>query len=207
METDSLYYQLLKQLPDTLFKLIDQPVPRKRDYRFDAVEIKKSYRLDGLFVPKRAGLPLYFVEVQYQRTNHFYANLFAKVFSYLDANDPEQEWMAVALFGSRSTEPKAQPRVAESGESESKRYAANFLEGHFVEDVTSRLPELAQFIHGVSTESMLTARLPDPNNPVRSMAGLKGVLVSRRGRYMPSMISLPGAICCLVRTIRDRSSV
>jgi len=106
METDSLFYQLLKHLPDTLFKLLDLQVPSRAKYRFDALEIKKSYRLDGLFVPKRAGLPLYFVEVQYQKTNHFYANLFAKVFSYLDANDPEQEWMAVALFGSRSIEPE-----------------------------------------------------------------------------------------------------
>ena len=106
METDSLYYQLLKYLPDTLFKLLDLPVPSRAKYRFDALEIKKSYRLDGLFVPTRAGLPLYFVEVQYQKKKQFYANLFAKVFSYLEANDPGQEWMAVALFGSRSTEPK-----------------------------------------------------------------------------------------------------
>lgn len=106
METDSLYYQLLKHLPDTLSKVLNQPVPSKADYRFEALEIKKSYRLDGVYIPNRADLPLYFVEVQYQKKNQVYANLFAKVFSYLEANNPEQEWMAVAVFGSRSIEPE-----------------------------------------------------------------------------------------------------
>src|SRR5277367_6744281 len=106
METDSFFYQLLKQLPETLFALLDQPLTRIADYRFDAVEVKKSYRLDGLFVPTRANLPLYFVEVQFRRTPGFYANLFAKVFSYLEANDPAQEWMAIALFENRAAEPK-----------------------------------------------------------------------------------------------------
>ena len=106
METDSFFYQLLKQLPETLFALLDQPLTRIADYRFDALEVKKSYRLDGLFVPIRRNLPLYFVEVQFQRTPGFYANLFAKVFSYLEANDPVQEWMAIAIFPNRAAEPK-----------------------------------------------------------------------------------------------------
>jgi hypothetical protein len=81
METDSFFYQLLKQLPETLFALLGEPLTRVADYRFDALEVKKSYRLDGLFVPARADLPVYFVEVQFQRARRFYANLFAKVFS------------------------------------------------------------------------------------------------------------------------------
>ena len=36
----------------------------------------------------------------------FYANLFAKVFCYLQENDPAQEWVAVAVFRSRSVEPE-----------------------------------------------------------------------------------------------------
>jgi predicted transposase/invertase (TIGR01784 family) len=107
METDSFFYQLLKQLPETLFALLGQPLSLVADYRFDAMEIKKSYRLDGLFVPRRKNLPLYFVEVQFQRRKRFYANLFAKVFSYLEANNPDQEWMAIALFGNRVCEPKS----------------------------------------------------------------------------------------------------
>jgi predicted transposase YdaD len=48
METDSFFYQLLKQLPETLFELLGQPLTELAEYRFDAPEIKKkSYRLDG----------------------------------------------------------------------------------------------------------------------------------------------------------------
>jgi predicted transposase/invertase (TIGR01784 family) len=109
METDSFFYQLLKQLPETLFALLGQPLSRAAEYRFESVEIKKSYRLDGLFVPARTDLPIYSVEVQFQRARAFYANLFAKVFSYLEANDPDQDWIAVAIFANRTLEPKRQP--------------------------------------------------------------------------------------------------
>ncbi len=40
METDSLFYQLLKHLPETIFALVGQPVSSAADYRFDALEIK-----------------------------------------------------------------------------------------------------------------------------------------------------------------------
>ena len=59
METDSFFYQLLKQLPETLFALLGQPLTDVADYRFDALEVKKSYRLDGLFVPTRSDLPVF----------------------------------------------------------------------------------------------------------------------------------------------------
>jgi predicted transposase/invertase (TIGR01784 family) len=106
METDSFFWQLLKELPDTLFVLLGLPVSKAAAYRFDAVELKKTHRLDGVLIPKSARLPLYFVEVQFQRRSRFYANLFAKVFLYLEANDPGQDWHAVALFANRKIEPK-----------------------------------------------------------------------------------------------------
>jgi predicted transposase/invertase (TIGR01784 family) len=109
METDSFFSHLLKRLPETLFALIGQPTSQAADYRFDSLEIKKkSYRLDGLFLPTKANLPLYFVEVQFQRNVRFYSNLFAKIFSYLDANDPKQNWVAVAIFTKRALEPEDQ---------------------------------------------------------------------------------------------------
>ena len=108
METDSFFWQLLKQLPETLFALLGMPVEAAAAYRFDSVEIKKSYRLDGLCIPVKANLPVYFVEVQFRRAPRFYANLFAKVFSYLEANDPDQDWQAMAIFANRSVEPSLQ---------------------------------------------------------------------------------------------------
>ena len=106
METDSFFYQLLKQLPQTLFELLDLPAEWARAYRFNSVELKKSLRIDGLFRPTKPNLPLYFVEVQFQPSAKFYANLFGKVFWYLEENDPAQDWLAVAVFPNRSLEPK-----------------------------------------------------------------------------------------------------
>src|SRR5271163_4961305 len=42
---------------------------------------------------------------QLQSVAKFYANMFAKAFSYLDENDPTQNWKGVAIFESRSIEP------------------------------------------------------------------------------------------------------
>ena len=98
MESDSFFWQLLAKLPETLFALLGLPASRAAEYRFESVEVKKSYRLDGLFIPSKSTLPIYVVEVQFQRNRKFYANLFAKVFSYLEVNDPNQDWRALALF-------------------------------------------------------------------------------------------------------------
>ncbi len=106
METDSFFWKLFKQLPQTLFELLELPPQHARRYRFDSVEVKKSFRIDGLFLPGDTGLPLYFLEVQFRKKPAFYANLFAKVFCYLEDNDPGQDWLAVAVFPSRSMEPK-----------------------------------------------------------------------------------------------------
>src|SRR4029077_5915551 len=95
------------QLPLTFFELVGASAERASAYRFDSVEVKKSLRIDGLFLPDESTLPLYFVEVQFQRVETFYANMFAKVFCYLEENDPAQEWIAVAIFASRQMEPKA----------------------------------------------------------------------------------------------------
>jgi predicted transposase/invertase (TIGR01784 family) len=105
METDSFFWQLFKQLPQTLFELLGLPTAQARGYRFDSVEVKKSFRIDGLFLPRKPGPPLYVVEVQFQRVPSFYANLFAKVFCYLEENDPGQDWRAVAIFPGRRIEP------------------------------------------------------------------------------------------------------
>lgn len=106
METDSFFYRLFSQLPQTFFELLGLPATRAKAYRFHSVELKKAFRIDGLFVPARRKLPLYFVEVQFHRKPNFYANLFAKVFSYLEENDAGQEWVAVAIFPTRAEEPK-----------------------------------------------------------------------------------------------------
>ena len=58
METDSFFCQLLKQLPQTLFELLGLPAKQARGYRFDSVEGKKSFRIDGHCLPRRASMLL-----------------------------------------------------------------------------------------------------------------------------------------------------
>ena len=58
MESDSFFCQLFKQLPQTLFEALDLPAVLAKSYRFDSVEVKKSFRIDGLFVPDRLTLPI-----------------------------------------------------------------------------------------------------------------------------------------------------
>ncbi len=89
METDAFFYRLFNQLPETLFDLLGLPEAQAKAYRFDSVELKKAFRIDGLFVPKKRKLPLNFVEVQFQRLAKFM-----------------QEWVAVAIFPSRNEDLK-----------------------------------------------------------------------------------------------------
>lgn len=49
--------------------------------------------------------PIWFVEIQFYRNPNIYANLFAKVFHYLDMTGPNQPWIAVVLFAERSLDP------------------------------------------------------------------------------------------------------
>lgn len=106
METDSIFCQLFKCRPEALFELLGEPPLRAKSYRFDSVELKKSFRIDGLFLPIRHSMPVYFVEVQFHRLERLYANLFAKVLSFLNESRPGQDWRAVAIFPSRREEPR-----------------------------------------------------------------------------------------------------
>jgi hypothetical protein len=52
METDSFFYQLLKQLPETLFALLGEPLTRVADYRFDALEVNWGTRSKSRLRPR-----------------------------------------------------------------------------------------------------------------------------------------------------------
>jgi predicted transposase YdaD len=51
-------------------------------YQYQAIEFKEtSHRVDGVFMPKESGLPIYFLEVQFYNLPTVYAGLMAKVFT------------------------------------------------------------------------------------------------------------------------------
>ena len=111
MITDPLFYRLFETCPETLFLLLGMPCGTAADmaarYGYTALEFKEtSHRVDGVFLPHEAGLPLYFLEVQFYRSPAVYAGLLAKVYTYLKQHDPGRPFRGVVLFADRSLEPK-----------------------------------------------------------------------------------------------------
>ena len=111
MKTDPLFYRLFETSPETFFLLLGMSANQASDtaarYEYTAPEFKEtSHRVDGVFMPKEAGLPVYFLEVQFYPLPNVYAGLLAKVYTYLKRHDPAQSFRGVVLFADRSLEPK-----------------------------------------------------------------------------------------------------
>src|SRR5579872_1511329 len=110
MITDPLFYSLFETSPETLFLLLGMTHASAKEmvsrYRYDAIEFKQTaHRVDGVFLPKEAGLPFYIVEVQFYYKRSVFADLMVKVFTYLKQNDPDQRFCGVVLFANRMLEP------------------------------------------------------------------------------------------------------
>lgn len=64
MRTDTIFYQLFLTFHTLLFELLGEPMDIADNYQFISAEIKeKAFRFDGIFLPNREDLPIYFVEV------------------------------------------------------------------------------------------------------------------------------------------------
>jgi predicted transposase/invertase (TIGR01784 family) len=68
------------------------------------VEVKeKSFRFDGIFMPPvdRPTEPIYFIEVQFQPDANFYRAFLSEIFLYLNQQQVNLDWIAVAIFPNR----------------------------------------------------------------------------------------------------------
>ena len=75
-------------------------------YQFTSVEVKeKAFRFDGVFLPQSEDKTIWFVEVQFQKVNEFYSQLFSEIFLFLRQYRPVQDWRVLVLFPDRQTEP------------------------------------------------------------------------------------------------------
>jgi predicted transposase/invertase (TIGR01784 family) len=113
MITDPVFYRLFETSPETFFQLLGMSTDSAREmaalYQYQAIEFKEtSHRVDGVFLPKEPGLPLYFLEVQFYPLASVFAGLLVKAYTYLKQHDPGQSFCAVVLFASRSLEPAEQ---------------------------------------------------------------------------------------------------
>ncbi|MCE9534310.1 MAG: Rpn family recombination-promoting nuclease/putative transposase [Planctomycetes bacterium] len=111
MKTDSLFYRLFESNSETFFLLLGMSVEEATEsaahYEYHALELKDtSQRVDGVFLPKEAVLPVCFLEVQFYPLPNVYAGLLAKVYTYLKRHDPTQPYCGVVLFANRGLEPK-----------------------------------------------------------------------------------------------------
>ncbi|NEO12361.1 MULTISPECIES: Rpn family recombination-promoting nuclease/putative transposase [unclassified Moorena] len=103
MRTDSLFYKVFQTLPGTFFELLEENSQLAQNYNFKAVELKElAKRTDGVFLPKRDGDPIYFVEVQFQKDEDLYYRLMQEVFVYLGQNRWQHSWQAVVFWAKRS---------------------------------------------------------------------------------------------------------
>jgi predicted transposase/invertase (TIGR01784 family) len=105
MKTDTIFYRLFQTFPGLLFELIDFPSELANFYRFSSVEVKQlSFRIDGVFLPEREDLPIYFTEVQFQNDPEFYARFFAEIFLYLKQTRLKNNWRGVVIYPNRRVE-------------------------------------------------------------------------------------------------------
>jgi predicted transposase/invertase (TIGR01784 family) len=107
VKTDTIFYRLFQEFPHIFFELIGQPELPADTYQFTSVELKQlAFRLDGLFLPppNQPNLPMYFVEVQFQKDQGFYYRLFAEIFLYIYQYKPTNNWRAVVVYPRRGIE-------------------------------------------------------------------------------------------------------
>ncbi|HEV3386967.1 MAG TPA: Rpn family recombination-promoting nuclease/putative transposase [Gemmata sp.] len=110
MITDPLFYRLFETSPETFFLLLGMSTESAREmserYQYQAIEFKEtSHRVDGVFLPREIGLPIYFLEVQFYYLPSVFADLLVKVYTYLKQHKPGQPFCGVVLFADQSLEP------------------------------------------------------------------------------------------------------
>ncbi len=137
-------------------------------YQFQAIEFKETaHRADGVFLPKEAGLPVYFLEVQFYSLPSVFADLLAKVFTYLKQHNPAQDFVGVVLFATRSLEPP-----------EAAVYRLFFDAGLIRRFYLDEMPELANAPLGLSILYLI--RQAESGAP-----GIARDLVARAKREIP----------------------
>ncbi|WP_287128415.1 Rpn family recombination-promoting nuclease/putative transposase [Candidatus Cyanaurora vandensis] len=111
MKTDTLFYVIFQQAPAVFFQAIGRDEDIAAHYEFVSVEVKqRSFRIDGVFLPKLATEPIYFVEVQFQYDALLYARFFTEVLLYLDKSPLSNDWHGVLLFPTRALDPVLEPK-------------------------------------------------------------------------------------------------
>ncbi len=117
MKRDTIFYKIFQQSPTRLFELLTVLAPEQlllyqpanpTDYTFSSVELKEfSFRIDGVFLPLTSDGWIFFVEVQMQLDDDLYERMLNEISTYIRQNKGSfSDWMAIAIYPSRTTEQK-----------------------------------------------------------------------------------------------------
>jgi len=131
VKTDKLFYEVFHELPEVFFELIGETHVNAQDYEFKAIELKETaLRLDGVMlrIAKDTKQPIYFIEVQNYKNPNIYSNILRKVYTYLDQNDPTQDWRAVVVYERRSFAPEDEETTPYRGEINSGKLLRIYLD-------------------------------------------------------------------------------
>ena len=116
VKTDTLFYDLVRELPQLFFELIGKPETNPDIYTFTAQEVKdQSFRLDGLLstVTGCEDEPLYLVEFQTYKDEEFYERIFGQLFVYFrQYRPPNPQWYLIVIYDKRINETPPHPRYA-----------------------------------------------------------------------------------------------
>ena len=107
MKTDTLFYRFFQELPECFFALVGRPASDAERFRFEAIELKDTaVGINGVYSPRQHddNEVVFFVEFQNHPSERTYSNLLLKVGLYLEKVNPRQNWQAVVIYRSRSTE-------------------------------------------------------------------------------------------------------
>jgi len=108
MKTDSLFYELFKAHPESLFELAGLKADGK--YVFESITVKSTEkRMDGFFRRSDGIGADIFLEVQGYDDRKIYWRLFREISTRYEQTDDEREFIAVVLFVDEKYDPKNCP--------------------------------------------------------------------------------------------------
>jgi len=108
MKTDSLFYELFKAHPASLFELAG--LEADGEYVFESITVKSTEkRMDGFFRSTDGSGADIFLEVQGYDDRKIYWRLFREISTRYEQTDDEREFIAVVLFVDKKYDPENCP--------------------------------------------------------------------------------------------------
>jgi len=108
MKTDSLFYELFKAHPASLFELAG--LEADGEYVFESITVKTTEkRMDGFFRRTDGSGRNIFLEVQGYDDNKIYWRLLREISTRYEQTDDEREFIAVVLFVDKKYDPENCP--------------------------------------------------------------------------------------------------